>query len=60
MKRDGFGHPFSSFLETSILSLVSKFPGRTPSTITGSEAQGTSPVEGFRIDLREIWSSYEI
>jgi Uma2 family endonuclease len=35
-------------------------PGLNPSTITGGEVHGTGTVEGFRLDLQEIWNCYEI
>ena len=34
-------------------------PGATPRTETGSRVAGSGPVDGFVIDLEEIWRCYE-
>ena len=36
-------------------------PGRAPRTEIGGETvAGTGPVEGFVLDLTEVWRSYEL
>jgi Uma2 family endonuclease len=35
-------------------------PGRFPRTESGETVAGTGPVEGFALDLTEVWRSYEL
>ena len=35
-------------------------PGQSPRTETGQTVTGTGPVEGFALDLTEVWRSYEL
>jgi Uma2 family endonuclease len=35
-------------------------PGRKASTVSGKAVRGTGPVEGFTLDLDELWRCYEI
>jgi hypothetical protein len=35
-------------------------PGKDPSTVSDSQARGSGPVEGFHLDLDEVWSCCEI
>jgi Uma2 family endonuclease len=35
-------------------------PGRKPSAFSGKTVRGTGPVEGFSLDLEELWRCYEI
>jgi Uma2 family endonuclease len=35
-------------------------PGRKASAVSGKAVRGTGPVEGFSLDLEELWQSYEI
>ena len=35
-------------------------PGQSPRTETGQTVTGTGPVEGFALDLIEVWRSYEL
>ncbi|MEA2543724.1 MAG: hypothetical protein QOH35_5090, partial [Acidobacteriaceae bacterium] len=35
-------------------------PGREAAVVSGSVVQGTGPVEGFTLDLEELWRCYEI
>jgi Uma2 family endonuclease len=35
-------------------------PGRKVSTASGKSVRGTGPVEGFSLDLEELWHCYEI
>jgi Uma2 family endonuclease len=35
-------------------------PGRKPSAVTGKSVHGRGPVEGFTLDLDELWHCYEI
>ncbi len=35
-------------------------PGREAATISGNTVQGSGPVEGFTLDLDEVWRCYEI
>jgi Uma2 family endonuclease len=35
-------------------------PGREAATVSGKTVQGSGPVEGFTLDLDELWRCYEI
>jgi Uma2 family endonuclease len=35
-------------------------PGEETVTVTGKSVEGTGPVEGFTLDLSEVWSCHEI
>jgi Uma2 family endonuclease len=35
-------------------------PGHSPRTESGETVTGTGPVEGFALDLTEVWRSYEL
>ena len=35
-------------------------PGPVVSTVSGKSLLGTGPVEGFTLDLNEVWSCYEV
>ena len=44
-----------------MLKLVHAYqPGREAAVVSGSAVQGTGPVEGFTLDLEELWRFYEI
>jgi len=35
-------------------------PNTEPATITSASIQGTGPIEGFTLDLNEVWRCYEL
>jgi Uma2 family endonuclease len=35
-------------------------PGREAATVSGRTVEGSGPVEGFTLDLDELWRCYEI
>jgi Uma2 family endonuclease len=35
-------------------------PGREAAAVSGKMVQGSGPVEGFTLDLDELWRCYEI
>jgi Uma2 family endonuclease len=54
------GVQFAWLLDPYLQCATIYTPGKQPATVHGHEVQGVSPVEGFRLDLQEVWNCYEI